>query len=155
MNLSNFVVQQARFCISALSAYALACLHPAIAQQSWHIPGYPVQGNLRAGSTTTTKGHPATLHTFKCWNYREPGSKQIASRSCGVGGGVVVRVNSGMFRPSITVKSPQNYAVGTDSNEVEFCPKSTGTYKIEVSSRHKGVGGPYSLEVIYLPSSQI
>ena len=101
------------------------------------------------------KGHPANLHTFKCWNYREPGSKQIASRSCGVGGGVVVRVNSGMFRPSITVKSPQNYAVGTDSNEVEFCPKSTGTYKIEVSSRHKGVGGPYSLEVIYLPSCQI
>lgn len=149
------IVQQVAFSISMFTACTLASFHPAIAQQSWHIPGYPVHGNLRAGSSTTAKGDPANHHTFKCWDYREPGSQQIPPRSCGVGGGVVVRVNSGMFRPSITVKSPQNTVVGTDSNEVEFCPNSAGIYKVEVASRHKVAVGPYDLEVIYLPSCQI
>ena len=150
MNQPTFRVLQVAFSIPVLSAFTLACFHQGNAQQSWHIPGYPVQGNLLAGSSTTAKGH-----TFKCWDYREPASQQIPPRSCGVGGGVAVRVNSGMFRPFITVKSPQNLAVGTDSNEVEFCPKSPGIYKVEVSSRHRGTGGPYSLEVIYMPSCQM
>lgn len=155
MNQPPLGADQAAFNILVLSACTLACCHPAIAQQSWSIPGYSVQGNLRAGSSTTAKGHSTNSHTFKCWEYREPGSQQIPPRSCGVGGGVVVRVNSGMFRPSITVKSPEDITVGTDSNEVEFCPKSPGVYRVEVSSRHRGTGGPYSLEVIYMPSCQM
>ena len=79
-------------------------------------------------------------------------SQQIPARSCGVGGGVVVRVSSGTFQSTIQVISPKSTLVGGDSNEVEFCPGIEGNYQIQVSSRHQRATGPYEVEVIYLSS---
>jgi len=127
----------------------------AFAQQSWHIPGYPVQSALRSDSPLTNNGRHLGKHSFRCWDYRLDSSNKIPARSCGVGGGIVVRVSSGTFRPTIKVTNPSGKLVGSDSNEVEFCPRIAGNYQVQVSSRHERATGPYNVEVIYLPSCQL
>lgn len=41
-----------------------------LAQHSWHIPGYPVQSELRSGSPLMTNGRHLGKHSFRCWDYR-------------------------------------------------------------------------------------
>lgn len=127
----------------------------ALAQQSWYIPGYPVDSELRSDSPLMNNGRHLGKHSFRCWDYRLDSSNKIPARSCGVGGGVVVRVSSGTFRPTIKVISPSGSLVGRDSNEVEFCPGIAGNYQVQVSSRHERATGAYSVEVIYMPSCQL
>jgi len=127
----------------------------ALAQQSWHIPGYPVQSALRSDSPLMTNGRHLGKHSFRCWDYRLDSSNKIPARSCGVGGGVVARVSSGTFRPTIKVTNPSGQLVGSDSNEVEFCPRIAGNYGVQVSSRHQRSTGAYDVEVIYMPSCHL
>ena len=134
---------------------AFSVCNPAHSQQSWHIPGYPIQSSLKSNSPLMHDSRHAENHAFRCWDYRLGSSQKIPPRSCGVGGGVVVRVSSGTFRPTIKVISPSGKLVGSDSNEVEFCPGIAGYYQVQVSSRHERATGAYNVEVIYMPSCQL
>lgn len=127
----------------------------ALAQQSWHIPGYPLQSALKNDSPLTNNGRHLGNHSFICYDYRLGSSMKIPPRSCGVGGGIVARVSSGTFRPTIKVTNPSGKLVGSDSNEVEFCPRIAGNYGVQVSSRHQRSTGAYDVEVIYMPSCHL
>jgi len=138
-------------CTSMLST------HSTSAQRSWHISGYPKAGSLRSTNAISGNGRYYTTHLFMCFDLRTTQGSKISPRSCGVGEGIIVRVESGAFRPTLRVFGPNGKlaGVGSDSNEIEFCPKTAGQYVIEVSSRHERAIGLYRLETIYMPSCKL